>query len=353
MTLVERITLARLRDLDDWRFEAVIDARSPGEFAEDSLPGAINLPVLDDDERARVGTVYTRQSRFEARKIGAALVARNVARHLETALAGQARDFRPLVYCWRGGQRSGAFALILAQVGWRACVLEGGWRSWRRLVVQTLYHEDFPAPVWLLDGNTGTAKTALLAKLAARDVQVIDLEAMARHRGSIFGSTGGQPAQKGFESALAMAIARLDPARPVVIEAESARIGALRLPPALWQAMVAAPVLRIEAPLEARARFLARAYDDLTRDGAALAQRLSGLAPFHPRSDIAQWQAMAADHDFEPLAAALMAAHYDPAYARIRARTDRPVAKTLTTDALDPADLSRLADQIKAMVEAR
>jgi tRNA 2-selenouridine synthase len=339
MSITERVTLNRLQDLDAQHFDAVIDARSPGEFAEDRLPGAINLPVLEDDERARVGTIYTRESRFEARKLGAALVARNVARHLETTLADRPRDFRPLVYCWRGGQRSGAFALILAQVGWRVSVLEGGWRSWRRLVATALYERPFPAPVWLLDGNTGTAKTALLAELSARDVQVIDLEAMARHRGSIFGAMGGQPAQKGFESALATAMARLDPNRPVVIEAESARIGALRLPPALWQAMVAAPVIRIEAPLAARARFLARAYDDLTRDGVALSERIAALSAFHPRTEVAHWQALAQNRDFEPLAAALMAAHYDPAYARIRSREGRPIAKTLITETLEPADL--------------
>ena len=347
---IETVTLRAVSDLQRMGFDALIDARAPAEYAEDHLPGAINLPVLDDAERARVGTIYTRQSKFEARKLGAALVARNVARHLDESLAQKPRDFRPLVYCWRGGQRSGAFALILSQVGWRVSVLEGGWRAWRRLVAGALYDSPFPAPVWLLDGNTGTAKTALLQRLAADGVQVIDLEGLARHRGSMFGAQGEQPAQKGFESALAVEMAALDPAHPVVIEAESARIGTLRLPPSLWQAMVTAPVIRIEAPLGARAAFLARAYGDLTADGAALAARLAALAPFHPKADLARWQALARERAFEELAAALMAAHYDPAYARIRARAPRPAAHVLETPDLGPEALVAMARRIKGLI---
>jgi len=347
---VETVTLKSVGDLTRLQVTALIDARSPSEYAEDHLPGAINLPVLDDAERARVGTIYTRDSKFEARKLGAALVARNVARHLDDTLATRPRDFRPLVYCWRGGQRSGAFALILAQVGWRVAVLDGGWRAWRRLVAEALYDRPFPAPVWLLDGNTGTAKTALLGLLAAQGVQVIDLEGLAHHRGSMFGAQGDQPSQKRFESALAVAMAALDPARPVVIEAESARIGTLRLPPSLWQAMSAAPVIRIEAPLAARAAFLARAYGDLTADGAALAARLSALAPFHARADLARWQALAVDAAFEELAAALMAAHYDPAYARIRARAPRPAQHVLETPDLGAGALVAMAVQIKGLI---
>ena len=169
---------------------------------------------------------------FEPVPANADLVARNAARHLEGYLAGKPADYRPLVYCWRGGQRSGSIALILAQIGWRVGVLDGGWRSWRRLVQTALYEAPFPAPVLVLDGNTGTAKTAILHKVAALGGQVLDLEGMARHRGSLFGLAPGdtQPAQKGFESALALAVARLDPTRAVLVEAESNRIGTIRVP---------------------------------------------------------------------------------------------------------------------------
>ncbi|MCV6592253.1 MAG: tRNA 2-selenouridine(34) synthase MnmH, partial [Silicimonas sp.] len=247
-------------------FDTVIDVRAPSEFAEDHVPGAINLPVLSDEERARVGTIYVQESAFLARKIGAALVARNAAAHIEGPLAGKDGGWRPLVYCWRGGQRSGSFASILSQIGWRVEVLKGGYQSYRRAVVKALYDDDFPARISLLDGNTGTAKTALLPLLAARDVQVIDLEGLANHRGSALGGRGDQPSQKMFESRLAAEVAALDPARPVVIEAESSRVGRLNVPEGVFRAMKAAPRFQIEAPVAARAAFLCRAYGDVIED---------------------------------------------------------------------------------------
>jgi len=347
---MREITLASLADLDRLDFDEVIDARSPSEYIEDHIPGAVNLPVLDDDERARVGTIYTQESRFLARRTGAALLARNAARHLDGYLAAKPADYRPLIYCWRGGQRSGAFALILGQIGWQVGVVAGGWRSYRRLVAATLYDNPFPAPVCVLDGNTGTAKTAILQQVSALGGQVIDLEGLANHRGSIFGLVEGgtQPSQKAFESALAMAIARLDPSRPVLIEAESSRIGALRLPPALWHAMRAAPRLVIEAPLAARARWLASAYADLISDPATLACRIAELAPFQPRERVAQWQALAAEGAFEPLAASLMAEHYDPRYRRSRARATGATEESLDAPQLDAATQQQLASTILA-----
>ena len=349
---MQRVTLTALSDLFSLPYDELIDVRSPAEFAEDRVPGAVNLPSLSNEERARVGTVYVQESRFLARRMGAALVARNVAAQLEGYLADKPANYRPLVYCWRGGQRSGSVALILGQIGWRVGVLDGGWRAWRRLVQSALYEAPFPAPVMVLDGNTGTAKTAILHKVAARGGQVIDLEGLARHRGSLFGLVPGdaQPAQKGFESALAEAMARLDPARPVLVEAESNRIGAIRLPPSLWQAMQAAPRIEIEAPVEARARWLTAAYADITADPAELAARIAALAPFQAKTTIAEWQALAEAGDFTVLAARLMAEHYDPRYARTKLREGGAPAHRLSSTHLDDAGQEALADQIAALL---
>lgn len=224
--------------------DAIIDVRSPSEFAEDHLPGAINLPVLDDAQRAEVGREYVQGSKFLARRHGAALVARNIAAHLEGALADRGGGFRPLVHCWRGGQRSQAMATVMDQVGWHVTLLEGGYRTWRRAVVDRLHDGELGLNLILLDGPTGCGKTALLGELAARGVQTLDLEGLANHRGSLFGAMpGGQPAQKLFESRLFADVAALDPARPVVVEAESSKVGRIVLPRALWSAMRAAPVI--------------------------------------------------------------------------------------------------------------
>ncbi len=207
------LTFPSLAALRDHGFDALIDVRSPAEFAEDHVPGAISLPVLSNEERARVGTIYTQEAPFTARKIGAALVARNAAAHIEGPLADKDGGWRPLVYCWRGGQRSGSFASILQQIGWRAEVIEGGYRSYRRLVVAAMHDTVLPHRLVLIDGNTGTAKTEILHRLARRGVQVVDLEGLAAHRGSVFGPVAKpQPSQKAFEGALAAAFDGLDPA---------------------------------------------------------------------------------------------------------------------------------------------
>ncbi len=303
-------------------FSAIIDVRSPSEFAEDHVPGAINLPVLDDAERAEVGTLYVQTSRFLARRVGAAKVARNIARHLDGALADRPRDFRPLVYCWRGGMRSNAMATVLGQVGWPVTVLEGGYRSWRRHVVGRL-HTAGPLlnPIRLLDGPTGVGKTALLEALASIGEQAIDLEGLAGHRGSLFGATaGGQPSQKLFESHLLDRLDRMDPARPLFLEAESSRIGQLSIPQALWLAMADAPRIRLAATPETRVRHILTHYGWIASDPAALADAIARLPSHHSKTRKAEWQAQATAGELELLVAGLIEAHYDPAYARSMGR---------------------------------
>lgn len=342
-----RYTLPPVADLSALPFDAVIDVRSPSEFAEDHMPGAINLPVLNDVERATVGTIYVQDSPFKARKIGAALVARNAAQHLEQELMDKEGGWKPLIYCWRGGQRSGSFATILRQVGWRAEVVEGGYKAFRKLVKQALYDEIFALKLVLLDGNTGTAKTDILAALAARGVQVIDLEGLANHRGSLFGArVGGQPSQKGFESTLAQVVAALDPARPVVVEAESSKIGRLVVPPKLWTAMRAAPRIEIQAPLAARARYLAAAYSDIIEDRARLRETLEKLRTYQPAETVEHWHKLAENGEMEALASALMAGHYDTRYAK--ARADKAAITPMQVNGLTLTDIAVVAARIEA-----
>ncbi len=338
--------LKTLSDLDHLPFDALIDARSPAEFSEDHIPGAINLPVMDNEQRAHIGTLYVQDSKFKARKIGAALVARTVATHLETTLAAKPNTWKPLIYCWRGGQRSGAFATILAQIGWRAHTLDGGYQSYRRHVKACLYDTPFPCPVILLDGNTGSAKTEILLRLKQHGMQVIDLEELAHHRGSLFGARqGGQPSQKAFETALACETAKLDPARPLIVEAESSKIGARILPPALWRAMKAAPRLEIQAPLAARARYLTRAYADIIKDTERLSAAIDKLTPYQPRARIARWHELVKAGDMHTLAAELMHHHYDTRYERSRAGTNKIIP--FSVPGLDSPNLDKLAEQIK------
>ncbi len=342
-----------LSDLTEHGFDTIIDVRSPAEYAEDHVPGAISLPVLSDDERARVGTIYVQESAFLARKIGAALVARNAAAHIEGPLSGYDGGWQPLIYCWRGGQRSGAFASILAQIGWRAETLKGGYQSYRRQVVRTLYETDMTCEVVLLDGNTGTGKTDLLKRLPDLGVQVLDLEGMANHRGSALGGQGGQPSQKGFETALAAAIATLDPTRPVVVEAESSMIGTINLPPGLFAAMKAAERVNLEVPVPARAEYLARAYRDVTDAPDDLCARLDKLVRLQGKERVAGWKAMVHAGEFHDLAAELIVHHYDPRYTKVRERGGAGVGATIRAEQLNDSDLDILAAKVADWINAR
>lgn len=340
MNIVEFTALA---DIASGPGDTIIDVRSPAEFGEDHIPGAINLPVLSDEERARVGTIHKQESSFTARKIGAALVAQNAAAHLRGPLADKQGDWQPLVYCWRGGQRSGSFATILDQVGWRVHLLKGGYRGYRRLVVDAMYDHRLSHRLTLIEGGTGTAKTRLLHHLAQAGEQVIDLEGLANHRGSLFGSmAGGQPAQKMFETRLAAALDRMDPERMIWVEAESSKVGARLIPAAMWHAMCAAPRIEIRAPLAARARFLSVAYADLTEDRDHLHRQIDGLRAFHAADTINHWHRLADQAEWSELAAGLMAAHYDPRYAKSMARSDHPLRSIDLVD-LDDATLAQTA----------
>jgi tRNA 2-selenouridine synthase len=334
------------------RFDAIIDVRSPAEFAEDHAPGAINLPVLSNDERAVVGTIYVQEDKFRARRLGAALVARNVAAHLEGALAEMPGSSRLLVYCWRGGQRSQGMATILAQVGWRTALLHGGYKTYRREITARLYGPEPALRLVLLDGHTGTAKTEILGRLTARGVQTLDLEGLAQHRGSLFGALPGrpQPSQKLFESRLVEALDRLDPTRPIVAEAESSKIGELMNPPMLWKAMQAAPRIVVEAPPAERARYLVRAYHDIVEDPAALTEALTRL-PTHPgRKRLEAWSELAAAGAWEALAQALIELHYDPAYDRSSRQDERRLLGSFQMDGLDAPHQESVADRIARLV---
>ncbi|GAB5448155.1 tRNA 2-selenouridine(34) synthase MnmH [Gymnodinialimonas sp.] len=336
-------TLTDLPTLQSEGFDTIIDVRSPAEYAEDHVPGAVNMPVLSNEERAEVGTIYTQESPFKARKIGATRVARNAATAIETHLLDHKGGWRPLVYCWRGGQRSGSFTSILSQIGWRAQVLEGGYQAWRRHVVAQLYEGMLPFKLIRLDGYTGTAKTKLIKRTAALGVQTLDLEGLARHRGSVLGDIDGeQPAQKGFETQLLEALTSLDRAKPLLVEAESARIGTLRLPPALWVAMKDSPRILVEATPHHRARFLADAYADLFANAPALTARLNHLRPHAGHATVDHWLTLLQTNQPQALAQALITDHYDPAYARLtKSKSASPLATIdagdLTDAALDTA----------------
>jgi tRNA 2-selenouridine synthase len=324
-------------------YDEVIDVRSPSEFAEDHIPGAVSLPVLSDAERVAVGTIYREQGGFPARKIGAADVSVNIARHLRQHFADKGKDYRPFIYCWRGGQRSASLATVLAQVGWRVTVLQGGYKTYRAHVLRAL--ADLPTlfSFRIVAGATGTGKTRLLHALAARGAQVLDLEALADHRGSILGAVGPQPSQKSFDSQLLAELDRLDPGEPVWVEAESNRVGDIFLPAALWARMQSAPGVEVRMPLEERVRYLLEEYALLLTDPEELKGKLRQLQSRHGPRQIGAWCRAIDAGEWAALVASLLAVHYDPAYESSSRRSYPNVARTVSRPDATPAALDALA----------
>ncbi|HEY6863821.1 MAG TPA: tRNA 2-selenouridine(34) synthase MnmH [Burkholderiales bacterium] len=328
------VTLAQLSEFDE-----VIDVRSPSEFALDHVPEAVNCPVLDDAERAEVGTLHKQSSPFDAKKIGAALVSKNIARHIEDRFRDRAREWRPLVYCWRGGKRSGAMAHVLREVGWPAATLEGGYRAYRREVVRQLGELPGRLRFEVICGATGSGKSRLLEAIAARGAQVLDLEGIARHRGSVLGELPDdpQPSQKMFDSMVWDRLRRFDTDRPVYVEAESKKIGQLQVPELLLERMRASACVRLEAPVEARVRFLIEEYGHFLEEPARLKAKLACLRNLHGSEVVARWAAQIDAAQWDQLVTDLLVRHYDPAYQR---STLRNYVRSADPGALELAELS-------------
>lgn len=304
---------------DTGRFDALIDVRSPAEYAEDHLPGALNWPVLDDEQRRIVGTLYKQASPLQARKVGAAMVARNIAGHIDLWLADKPREWLPLVYCWRGGQRSGSLGWFLGQIGFRTAQLQGGYKAFRAAVRTDLLTLPQRFRYQVLCGRTGSGKTRLLHALAAQGAQTLDLEGLAGHRGSVLGAVPGcpQPSQKGFDSLVWQALKGFDPARPVFVEGESRKIGTLRVPEALIEQLREhGHCLHVELDKAARLRLLLQEYGHFAADTEGFCKLLDGLVVLRGRETVKTWQELARSGRWAEVFAALMASHYDPLYER-------------------------------------
>lgn len=341
----------RVADMRD--FHTLIDARSPAEFALDHVPGAINCPVLDDEERRIVGTLYKQQGAFEARRVGGAMVAANLARHLRERFADQPAHWKPLVYCWRGGLRSGSMVTWLRLVGWDAQQLAGGYKSFRRHVVAQIDALCPQLQLRVVCGATGSAKTRVLQALAAQGEQVLDLEEAACHKGSLLGGLPGipQPSQKSFETQVITRLEGFDLARPIYVEGESPRIGKLSLPLPLVARMREAPVIEIAATREARLAYLLRDYAYLGDQPEALAGQLGKLKELQGKEAVARWQQWALAGELSPLFEELMSLHYDPHYQRSQERHFRQWAARRSVDAqaLDDEAIAGLAGRIRAL----
>lgn len=335
-------------------FDAIIDVRTPLEYHEDHIPGAINLPVLSDEQRVEIGTLH-RSDAFEARRLGAALISRNIADMLEGPLAHTPRSWRPLVYCWRGGQRSGSLAHVLAQVGWPAYRLDGGYKAWRRHIVEDLHTLPSQLRFVVLTGLTGCGKTEVLQSAAQQGAQVLDLEALARHRGSLLGALPdqAQPSQKAFEREIWLRLRAFDPAKPILVEAESRKIGGLHVPALLIENMRKSTTICLTAGMDIRVDLLRRQYQHFEQDLDLLSTRLQALSAVHGHAQLERWYSMAQQADWNGFVQSLLEHHYDPLYRRSTQQNfgDKPQGPSIELQEGSAAAIAECAAEL--MLRAR
>jgi tRNA 2-selenouridine synthase len=330
-------------------YSEIIDVRSESEFAGDRIPGAINLPVLNDSERAKVGTLYKQVCPFEARKVGASIVAQNIARHLDTHFAAKDKDYHPLLYCWRGGQRSNSMALVLSQIGWPVTVIDGGYKTYRAYVRHRLEQLPEQFNYRVLCGLTGSGKTHILHKLAQRGIQMLDLESLANHRGSLLGQEwegklSPQPSQKHFESLLLQQLQSFDTSKPVWVEAESNKIGQVYLPPSLWEQMKQATCVEVQLPQVARIAWLLQEYPHLVTHPDLLKRKLELLKSRYGREKINEWYSLIDAGQWHALVGDLLSHHYDPAYNRSISQCYNSVERKLQISDLSDASVDTFLD---------
>lgn len=320
-------------------FDAVIDARSEDEFAEDRLPGAINWPTLNNAERIEIGTLYKQVNPFEARKRGAAIAARNIAAHIERGVIDKPKDWKPLTYCWRGGQRSGSLSLILSQIGFKVTIVEGGYKAFRAAILQDTVQRVAQLKFQVVCGPTGNGKTRLLQAIRACGAQVLDLEDLANHRSSVLGAVPGlkQPSQKGFDTLIWNQLRMFDPTRPVFVESESKKVGNLSVPMALIDAIRGSTCLNLILADQERVALLLEDYDHLVKDVAYFCGRLDALTALKGRAVVQGWQAKAQAGEFAPVVLDLLHSHYDPAYLQSMVRNFKQFN---SATALHPRDRS-------------
>ena len=331
-------------------FDAIIDARSEGEFAEDHLPGAVNWPTLNDSQRIYIGATYKQVNAFEAKKRGAAIAARNIAQHIEREVLDKPKDWKPLTYCWRGGKRSGSLSLVLDQIGFKVTLVEGGYKAFRAAVVQDIPRRVAPLQWRVICGTTGSGKTRLLAALADAGAQVLDLEALAQHRSSVLGGIPGrpQPTQKHFDTLVWDSLRRFDATRPVFVESESKKVGNVAVPTSLIEAMRASPCLNLLLPDCERVALLMEDYDFFVKDAEFFCDRLAVLSEFLGKALIEKWQVSVRAGEVEPVVRELLTLHYDPVYRQSIQRNFKHFAdsKTIAPDDRSVRAMFELAEDL-------
>jgi tRNA 2-selenouridine synthase len=304
-------------DLKTLRNKIIIDVRSPCEFVAERIPQAVNIPLLTDQERAEVGTVYAQAGEIVARRLGLKFIAPKIPEIVDRIVELKNHNSSLVVHCWRGGLRSEAVASFLSIVGIDCWRLSGGYKAWRNMVLKEFESDPYPCNSVVLQGRTGAGKTDLLNLLEKSGAQILDLEKLAQHRGSLFGELGlsGQPTQKNFEGMLWERMQMVCDA-PLFIEAEGRKIGNLTLPDFIMRRINSGRRILVTSSTDLRVKRIVSAY--LPESNPELVARAKSILPLLTsrlsKQIVSEIHRLAGQGDFSELVEKLLVQYYDPLY---------------------------------------
>ncbi len=330
-------------------YDDIIDVRTPFEFSEDHIPSAINLPVLDNSERVFIGKKYKQESPFIAKKIGAAIVSENISKHIKNSLLKKPGHWKPLIYCWRGGQRSKAFATVLSEIGWQVTILDGGYKTYRKKIITNLNQIIKSYSFIVLKGKTGTAKTSILNKLEkSKKVGLINLEKLANHKGSLLGNIPNviQPSQKYFESLIYHKLKEFKCKKNILIESESSKIGEVFLPKELIKKIKNSPFIEIAASIVNRSNFLCKDYEEFLKEKDSFKKFFLHANKKLGYKIVGEWKKLYNDKNWTSLAAKLIREYYDPLY-EYNNKNSRKLIEKINVDSLSEKSITKLCKYLE------
>ena len=335
----------KIKSWNSKKYDTIIDVRSPSEFETDHIVGAINCPILYDDERQKVGTIYKQISSFKAKIIGSSLSAKNIAFHIEKEFLEKKGSWKPLIYCWRGGQRSKAFSIVLSEVGWRTYQLSGGYKEYRNDIIKYLDNIGMKLKIILISGKTGSAKTKILHSIRDQGAQILDLEGLARHKGSLLGAIPNlkQPSQKFFESLLFYEINKLNLKKNIFIEAESSKVGNVHIPKSIWSNMILSKRIEVVADVNTRAKFLIDDYQYMCKNPILIKPMIKGLKTRLSNNLIDSWEKLIDEKKWFELTKSFLENHYDSSYSSNTIKNDRKVIREVQATTLNNENIKNIA----------
>tara|TARA_A100001011_G_scaffold3711_1_gene4280 strand:+ start:897 stop:1937 length:1041 start_codon:yes stop_codon:yes gene_type:complete len=321
-------------------YSVIIDVRTPLEFKEDHIPGSINLPVLSNIQRHEIGIQYKENS-FLAKKIGAQLISSNIS-NIISKINFEKKE-KVLIYCWRGGLRSLSLYLVLKQIGYEVCLLEGGYKSYRKFVVNFL---EKVAPNYKYNqimGITGVGKTLFLKELS-KQYQVIDFEGLAKHKGSILGNIPKQiqPTQKYFETLIYEKLINFNFKKKIWVEAESIKVGKLNIPSLIWKSMPLGKNIKLVCSLDERINYILNDYKYFTLNPDLMSEALRVLKKIIPKENFKKIELSLKKKDYYELVKSLIVYHYDKAYKKTRAESHSNIYTEINLEKINLKNIKKV-----------